>query len=169
MGLDANLSKRIYLTSKSHEDFWEFLSLYAGYGFVFYFLGVVLATWGNWGLALRFIVGILLTAAVVLVLRAIIRRPRPLYRQNDYDPWLERTSFPSGHASMVFFCAVSISLSLLALQVYWFTLISSVVLIVLAALISLSRVAIGVHYLTDIFAGAALGSGIAVLSFILTV
>jgi undecaprenyl-diphosphatase len=168
MSLDANLSKRIYEGAKSREEFWEFLSLYGGYGFVFYFFGVLAATWGNWNLPLRFLLGAIVTAGILLAIRLIIRRPRPGYRKNDYNPWLERTSFPSGHASMMFFFAVNISLSLLALQVYWFTLISSAVLILLAVLISVSRVAMGVHYLTDISAGAALGSGIAILSFILT-
>jgi undecaprenyl-diphosphatase len=88
-------------------------------------------------------------AVFVLVIKFSIRRRRPegdwgaVYRKSDPH------SFPSGHAARTIMLAV---LALL-LGPAWLGFI----LIVWAPLVSVARVAMGVHYFSDIFAGALLG------------
>ena len=94
-------------------------------------------------------IGIAITAIITQTLKWLIRRERPegewgqLYRMTDPH------SFPSGHSSRVAMLAVLA----LALGPAWFSLL----LLLWAPLVALARVAMGVHYLSDILAGAALG------------
>ena len=105
------------------------------------------AFWRPW--ALRIFVCIVILALVVLAIKFAIRRSRPsgewgaIYRSTDPH------SFPSGHAArmtmlFVLCCAVG-PLWLAALLLVW------------APLVSLSRVAMGVHYLSDAVGGVVLG------------
>jgi undecaprenyl-diphosphatase len=88
-------------------------------------------------------------ALVVLAIKFTIRRRRPegewgaIYRNTDPH------SFPSGHAARAAMLAV------LALVVgpAWL----GVVLVIWGLLVSLARVWMGVHYLSDIIAGILLG------------
>ena len=88
-------------------------------------------------------------AVVVLAVKLLIRRRRPegewgaIYRTTDPH------SFPSGHAARAFLLAV--------LAVAWSSAALAVVLIVWAPLVALSRVAMGLHYLSDVVGGALLG------------
>lgn len=72
------------------------------------------------------------------------------------EPARDRYSFPSGHTMMhaVMFCI------LVANHTFWLFPL----LIPLAVLIALSRVGLGLHYISDVLAGAALGVGFAYLS-----
>jgi undecaprenyl-diphosphatase len=58
---------------------------------------------------------------------------------------------PSGHATTAF--AAALAVGLVHPRLRW-------PLVVLAALIAISRVWLGVHYLSDVLAGAALGSAV---------
>ncbi len=88
-------------------------------------------------------------AGVVLVIKFMVKRKRPegdwggIYRNTDPH------SFPSGHAARAFLLAVVAT----ALAPGWLALL----LWVWAPLVALARVAMGVHYLSDIIAGAVLG------------
>jgi undecaprenyl-diphosphatase len=103
-------------------------------------------------------VGILLTALVVLAIKFIVRRSRPpgewggIYRRTDPH------SFPSGHAAR----AMMLATLGLGLGPAWFGLL----LLAWAPLVALARVSMGVHYLSDVIAGFALGvlMGLLVLS-----
>ncbi len=100
-------------------------------------------------LALALIQAILITAVLVLILKFTVRRRRPegewgeIYRNTDPH------SFPSGHAARAFMLAVMG----LALGPPWFGLM----LALWAPLVALARVAMGVHYLSDILAGVGIG------------
>jgi undecaprenyl-diphosphatase len=72
---------------------------------------------------------------------------------------LDRYSFPSGHTLH----AVSFSLLLASYVPEW-----AAPLTVLALLIALSRVVLGLHYPTDVAAGALLGCALAMLSLTLS-
>jgi len=106
--------------------------------------------------ALTMALGILITAAIVFVLKFTIRRQRPegdwggIYRKTDPH------SFPSGHAAR----AVMLAVVALGLGPAWF----AVLLVVWAPLVILARVAMGVHYLSDVLAGALVGVGTGILA-----
>lgn len=96
------------------------------------------------------LVSILVTAVLVLLIKFTVRRRRPegewgsVYRNTDPH------SFPSGHAARAAMLAVvawGIAPGPLALA-----------LTLWAPLVVLARVAMGVHYLSDVVAGAGLGA-----------
>lgn len=68
------------------------------------------------------------------------------------------TSFPSGHAAVSF---------ALAFAIYWGDKKLGAIAFVIAAVISLARILVGVHYPSDVFAGAAVGyAGFALIRFL---
>jgi membrane-associated phospholipid phosphatase len=103
--------------------------------------------WRSWALTVLFsIIGL---AVIVLAIKFTIRRRRPqgewggMYRSTDPH------SFPSGHAAR----AILIGVLAIGLGPGWL----AVLLCVWAPLVALARVAMGLHYLSDIVAGAVLG------------
>jgi len=103
--------------------------------------------WKRW--ALIELAGISVLAALVMSLKFIIRRRRPegewggIYRSTDPH------SFPSGHAARAFMIAV-MAAGLgpgLAALILW----------IWAPLVALARVAMGVHYVSDVVAGFLVG------------
>lgn len=119
----------------------------------FWGLGLIILWWsGNsfwkqW--AIIELVGISVLAALVMSLKFIIRRRRPegewggIYRNTDPH------SFPSGHAARAFMIVVVA----IGLGPAWFAL----VLLIWAPLVALARVAMGVHYVSDVIAGFVVG------------
>ncbi len=111
--------------------------------------------WQQWAVYELFWISIL--AVLVMTLKFSIRRKRPegewgaIYRNTDPH------SFPSGHAARAFLIAVLASL----LGPGWL----AVVLWVWAPLVSLARVAMGVHYISDVIAGAIVGILVALLGW----
>jgi undecaprenyl-diphosphatase len=96
-----------------------------------------------------FVAGIFLTAAIVFVIKFTVRRSRPegewgsIYRSTDPH------SFPSGHAAR----SAMLAVVALGLGPTWL----GVLLVVWAPLVGIARVAMGVHYLSDILAGMVVG------------
>ena len=119
----------------------------------FWLVGLGLVWWlgaEKWKqLSLVLIIAILLTALVVFVVKLLVRRKRPegewgkFYRQTDPH------SFPSGHSVRAMMLAVVV----LGLGPLWLGLL----LLPWAVLVGLARVAMGVHYLSDVLAGMLLG------------
>lgn len=99
--------------------------------------------------ALFLLICIALLAGLVLLVKFSVRRQRPagewgsIYRSTDPH------SFPSGHAAR----AAMLAVLGLGLGPGWFGL----ALVLWAPLVSLARVAMGVHYLSDVVAGVLLG------------
>ena len=104
---------------------------------------------------LHYIGGIIITAVVVMSLKLLVRRRRPegewgsIYRNTDPH------SFPSGHAAR----AILLATMVWGMGPIWLALI----LLIWAPLVGLARVAMGVHYLSDIIAGGILGLLIGIL------
>lgn len=124
------------------------------WGGALFFLWLVSdSAWRRWEVV-EF-VGISLLAVLVLGIKFIVRRQRPagewggIYRSTDPH------SFPSGHAARAFLIAVIGS----ALGPVWL----GTLLWIWAPLVALARVAMGVHYLSDVIAGALLGIGVALI------
>jgi undecaprenyl-diphosphatase len=99
--------------------------------------------------ALRMILVVFALAFTVMVIKFAIRRPRPegdfgeIYRRSDPH------SFPSGHAAR--------SVLLAVLVVGWGPTWLALILVPWAPLVSLARVALGLHFPTDVLAGGLLG------------
>lgn len=112
---------------------------------ILWFLGN--SFWKQWAIVI--VAGISILAALVMSLKFLIRRKRPqgewgaIYRNTDPH------SFPSGHAARAFLIAVLCS----GMGLGWPVLI----LWIWAPLVSLARVAMGVHYVSDIVAGFLIG------------
>ena len=89
----------------------------------------------------------------VELIRFFYHRPRP-FTTFSSDPLFSDTawSFPSGHATFFF---------ALATGVYLYNKRWGIAFFVAAALISIGRVIAGVHYPSDVVAGALIGAGIA--------
>ena len=125
----------------------------------FWALGLIIlwlrgtAAWKDW--AVVQFGSITLLIVVVMSIKFSIRRRRPegewggIYRNTDPH------SFPSGHAARAFLIAVIAA----GLGPGWLAFI----LWIWAPLVALARVAMGVHYLSDIAAGALLGSLVGVI------
>jgi membrane-associated phospholipid phosphatase len=108
--------------------------------------------WREWAVTQFFWIAIL--AVLVMTLKFTIRRRRPagdwgaIYRSTDPH------SFPSGHAARAFLIAVIAS----GLGPAWL----AIILWLWAPLVSLARVAMGVHYISDVVAGFAVGILVAI-------
>ena len=130
----------------------------------FWGIGLVIVWWlGNeeWKRrAVWLFLGIAVTAVIAQSLKWLFQRQRPpgewgaIYRATDPH------SFPSGHAARVAMLAVLG----FALGPLWF----ATLVLIWAPLVALARVAMGVHYLSDIAAGALLGVvvGLGVIQFL---
>src|SRR6185436_13364019 len=125
-------------------------------------LAVVLATGGPRGRAALAVglVAAALSIAAFTVLKHSIQRPRPcewgphpLFHVEPPD----RFSFPSGHTM-----AAAAAGAVLAL----FFPASAPACVLLALAIGASRVVLGLHYVSDVLAGAALGTLIGVSTFV---
>ena len=104
--------------------------------------------------ALYMVGGYALSAIITHGTKVIVQRERPFI---TYPDILKRTegggySFPSGHTSAAFYAATSISI----LFPKWYVIAPS---LLWASAVGYSRMYQGVHYPTDVLAGAAVGAG----------
>ena len=104
-----------------------------------------------------------MTAAETFALKDAVRRPRPFAACPDQIIVKEANlptdySFPSGHTSMAFAAATSLSLAVPE----WYVIAPS---FLYAGAAGYSRMYLGVHYPGDVLTGAVIGSGTAFLSF----
>jgi undecaprenyl-diphosphatase len=95
------------------------------------------------------ILGLVFLAVMVLLIKFRVRRQRPegewgaIYRATDPH------SFPSGHASR----AAMLAVVALGIGPTWFALL----MVIWAPVVSVARVVMGVHYVSDIVAGLVIG------------
>lgn len=90
---------------------------------------------------------------IALFFKAVLGRPRPSMNAVDELTWFARASgfqsFPSGHTTHCFGVAVAV----LVLAPRW-----GAGFVAAAGLVAWSRMYVGSHYLSDVLAGAALGT-----------
>lgn len=95
-------------------------------------------------------------ALVTMLIKKVVKRPRPFLANVKihavYQP--SHYSFPSGHTSTAFTTATALSQS----YPKWYVVVPSYLW---AGSVSFSRLYLGVHYPTDVAAGAILGTGTA--------
>lgn len=130
----------IFLTHSCDSWFWI-----AGLGLAFFL--------GNGELrieAIFWVFGIVILGALVLLIKAIIRRPRPEGEWGKIYRIADPHSFPSGHA------ARAMGLAILAIQTGSGWRIAGMLL--WAVLVGISRIALKLHYLSDVVAGWLLGA-----------
>lgn len=103
--------------------------------------------WKEW--AVVQFASISLLAAMVLIIKFRVRRQRPQGEWGRIYRFTDPHSFPSGHAARAFLIATIAA----GLGPAWL----AIALWIWAPLVALARVAMGVHYLSDIVAGTILG------------
>ena len=101
----------------------------------------------------------LVSAFITVASKQIIKRERPYNRYLELDPVVFENSYsmPSGHTSTAFATATSLSLA----YPKWYVIAPS---FVWAGSVGYSRMHLGVHYPSDVFIGALVGSGSAYLT-----
>ena len=160
--LDAEISRRLRLAERSSR-LHTIAAILAHSGDSWFWLGALAVIWllgtPYWkDRATTMALGILIPAVLVMALKFTIRRKRPsgewgaIYRRTDPH------SFPSGHAAR----AAMLMILGLSLGPPWL----GVLLLVWAPLVTLARVSVGVHYISDVAAGFVIGilTGILTLS-----
>jgi undecaprenyl-diphosphatase len=124
------------------------------------FLALLLLSFAFFGAARRAVVSAGFSAALGLVLAAILSRivdrPRPFvahpHAVHLFAPHATDPGFPSDHATASF--AIAVALLSFHRRI-------GIAALAAATLLSLTRVAMGIHYPTDVLAGAALGTAAA--------
>jgi membrane-associated phospholipid phosphatase len=101
-----------------------------------------------------------LSGGIVIAMKYVINRERPFV---TYPDIIQKSkagspSFPSGHTSSAFATATSLSLAYRK----WYIIVPS---FTWAGTVGYSRMHLGVHYPSDVLAGALIGSGCAYLTF----
>jgi membrane-associated phospholipid phosphatase len=110
--------------------------------------------------------GVNMSFAVVLntgstyILKRIVNRDRPAQTYPDIIAMENERfhSFPSGHTSNAFVTATSLSLNFKK----WYVILPS---FAWATAVGYSRMHMGVHYPSDVFAGAIVGAGSALITY----
>jgi undecaprenyl-diphosphatase len=163
-GIDLSLLHHANAAGRHHDGLEDALKVYAQASEAL-FAGLVVVLLGA-GLALRrtalawaataalFSAGLALSVGKVLSI--LVTRPRPFVDHPEVHDFLHHaadSAFPSDHATAAFAIAGALSLRYRR----W-----SVPLLGAAALLAFSRVLLGVHYPSDVIAGAALGLAAAI-------
>ena len=130
-------------------------------------IGLLLGVWlwrRGWhlGLAVGPLLSVILGGLAASVAKAVFDRPRPPISAHTTST--SSAAFPSGHATdaAAFFLAASFVLALTIIRRQSMRVLSITVGVLLAGLVGISRLVLGVHWLSDVVAGWALGTSIAI-------
>ena len=126
---------------------------------------VMLIAWRSWREPFLICCALILEAAVFITVTGIVSRPRPDVAA--LDEVSVGTSFPSGHA------AAAAAYSAIAVVIFertsnrWIRVITALVAVAVPLIVGIGRMYRGVHYLTDVIAGIALGFACVVATFVI--
>lgn len=149
--------------------FFEFITFFGDKGWFFIALGVILLLFLKHRKA-----GVCILLAIVLgglftniILKNAVQRPRPYTVEEFKILWQavgaskeSEFSFPSGHTTSAFACAMAFFLS--KNKKYSWTLF------IFALLVAFSRIYLVVHYTTDVIGGIISGSLAGVIAYFIT-
>lgn len=136
---------------------WMMASTRGGDGWFWAFCGIAVLASHDPNKCAAFLAAAIAAASGVLlfsIIKRAVGRRRPCALEPHCWAMLlppDQFSFPSGHSITAF--AVAIPLSL-------FYPAAAPVLLTLATSIALSRIVLGMHFLTDVIAGSAIGAGL---------
>jgi undecaprenyl-diphosphatase len=130
-------------------------------------VGVALGLWLWWrgwhsAIAIAPVVSLLLAGLGSAVAKAVVGRARPPI--SLHETHVTSPAFPSGHATDAagFFLAAAFVLAITVAHHRRTQLVFAGIGILFAALVGLSRLVLAVHWLSDVVAGWALGTAIAI-------
>lgn len=148
--IDKEYSEKLYRIFKPSEAMKKLINIFTrGYGALPIIIIIFLFEENK----LKFVLFTFLYLVIVFILvenilKRIVNRKRPEYSE------LNTRSFPSSHAVTMFGAT---TIYILTYQQHQFWVIFSIYLIVYSLSVSLSRVILGYHFLSDIIAGAIIG------------
>ena len=153
VNLDKTFTEHIKAPNQGHK-LWRVGTFFAHSGDSWFWLAGLGLVWlfadSDWHRKTAIMaVSIVIQAVMVLSIKFTIKRARPagdwgaIYRSTDPH------SFPSGHATRAFMLAFMA----LTLGPAWF----GIVVLIWAPLVALARVYTGLHYFSDVVAGAVFG------------
>ena len=142
------------------------LSLLAHSGDAFVVLPILFLLWwlgdsGLKSLALTLGIGIVVSLSLIYIIKFSVRRSRPPGDWGKFYRMTDPYSFPSGHAAKT----MTLAVIFLGCHSVW----SGALIFLWAIMVGFSRIALGVHYLSDITVGYLIGllGGTAVCVFTL--
>lgn len=144
--------------------FWMVASTRLGDGWIWYSVGIALLLFGGEMRFIAFGAGVMAEAATIFLFRFLkkaSKRKRPC--QLEAHCWAnvlppDQFSFPSGHAMSAF--AIAVPLCIFYPQL-------AAALFALAISIAISRVILGMHFVSDVVVGSLLGAGLGYGAFLL--
>jgi len=138
---------------------WMMCATRGGDGWLWYGMGLVILLFGGDERFLA-VLAAALAAGVGITIFLRIKKATGRKRPNCFEPhcWAtllppDQFSFPSGHTITAFAVAISLSMFYPSLAIG---------LIFCAVSVALSRILLGMHFLSDVLAGAVIGSSLAV-------
>ena len=144
--------------------YWMIASTKLGDGWIWYSVGIALLLFGGEMRFIAFAASASAEAATVVIFRyvkKVSKRKRPCHTEshcwaNILPP--DQFSFPSGHAMSAFAIAIPLGIFYPELQA---------TLIALSASIAVSRVILGMHFVSDVVVGSLMGAGLGYGAYLL--
>lgn len=154
LDFDRKLSARLQLPKQGSLHWLALIIAHTGDSLTWATIAVVLWYRGERILPGIMAITILIIAAAVFAIKVTVRRRRPTNERSLATMTLDEHSFPSGHAAR----SMGLALVLGALYPYLLPY-----LVIWAALVGIARIALAVHYLSDVIIGWGLGGVIGML------
>jgi undecaprenyl-diphosphatase len=156
MNFDKKIAEKIFIAT-GHSPFFSRLAV-LGATRAIWLLGAAIFLWAGWaGKIAPIFFAVFFAWLLQLAFAYLIDRHRP-FQQNHQKPLMKllwpTPSFPSGHTAL----STAMAAAVFVQDPLWGSLF-----FVFAGLIAFCRIAVGVHYFSDIIGGAFLGIIVAVV------